>query len=132
MIYLLDTDTCIYLLESKAPGIAAHLRRLSPDDVGTTAITAAELHYGVQHSSRASENLDRLETFLRFLPQLPFDASCAQHYGELKQALARRGTPIGPMNLLIAATALTHDATLVTNNAREFDRVPGLRTENWL
>jgi tRNA(fMet)-specific endonuclease VapC len=132
LIYLLDTDTCIYLLEDKAPGITERLRNLGPEDVGTTAITAAELHYGAQHSARTAQNLARVEIFLRFLPQLPFDASCARHYGELKQSLASSGNLIGPMDLLIAATALAHDATLVTNNIGEFGRVLGLRTENWL
>jgi len=132
LIYLLDTDICIYFLEGKAPRVRERMHHLTPEDLGTTVITAAELHYGAQHSGRAAQNLARIETFLRSIIQIPFDASCAARYGELKQALASRGALIGPMDLLIAAIALTHDAILVTNNAREFERIPGLRTETWL
>jgi tRNA(fMet)-specific endonuclease VapC len=132
LIYLLDTDTCIYLLQGKAPGITERLRNLRPEDVGTTTITAAELHYGAQHSARTTQNLARVETFLRFLPQIPFDTACARHYSELKHALASRATLIGPMDLLIAAIAVSNEAILVTNNTREFSRVPRLRSENWL
>lgn len=96
-----------------------------------SSITCAELYYGVTHSARVAENARELETFRLDLDVLPFDKNAGRHYGEIRHALARRGQPIGANDLLIAAHARSVAATLVTNNAGEFGRVPDLQVENW-
>lgn len=95
-----------------------------------SAITASELYWGV-HKSGSARNLAALEKFLRPLTVLDYGLAAAQRYGELRAHLDRQGTPIGPLDQQIAAHALALDVTLVTNNLREFERVPGLRVENW-
>lgn len=132
-MYVLDTDVSIYLMERRHPALLTRFEsELSPSDMATTAITAAELRHGALKSLRVAQNLERLETFLVGLVVLPFDADASRFHAENRDRLRRRGTPIGTFDLLIAATALAHDATLVTNNTREFARIPGLKFENWL
>ena len=99
--------------------------------MGISAITYAELRFGVENSARVEENMDRLERFLLPLEILPFDAEAARHYGQLRHELKRAGCPIGSNDLLIAAHALALAATLVTNNVREFARIDRLRVEQW-
>jgi tRNA(fMet)-specific endonuclease VapC len=131
---LLDTDICIYLLNQR-PGFEAILRRLdgrAHGEVNLSAITLAELRFGIAASRRAGLNLPKLELFLASFEIVPFDDRSAAAYGPLRAHLQSRGTPIGPLDTLIAAHALALGANLVTNNAREFGRVPGLAVENWL
>ena len=97
-----------------------------------SAIAYAELRFGLARSTRRAENQERLEALCRGLDIVPFDEDAAVHYGEIRQELSRRGELIGANDLLIAAHARSRDATLVTNNEREFGRVPDLRIENWL
>jgi len=130
-VYLLDTDSCIYYLEGRAPELLERLKETAWDDLGVTAVTAGELRYGALHSARPNANLARVEAFLSPLTKVPFDDQAASHYARIKQALTAAGRPIGGFDMLIAATALANDATLITNNVREFSRVPGLRVENW-
>ena len=130
MKYLLDTDTCIYLINAQRARVASNFARIRPGDVAVSSIVAAELAFGVVKSG-SSRNGERLETFLSPLAIASFDLSAALAYGDLRAELERRGTPIGPLDLLIAAHALALDVILVTNNEREFKRVPGLRVENW-
>ena len=130
-MFILDTDICIYLMEGRAPHAFNRLHALTPDDVGTSAITAAELRYGAMHSDRPDANLLRLEDFIGPMMKLPFDDAAATRFGQLKQYLTARGTIIGGMDLLIAATVIATGDTLVTNNVAEFSRVPGLKLENW-
>lgn len=131
-MYLLDTDICIYLLNGKAPRAEARLRELDRDEVGVTAITVAELSFGAVHSGRPERNLARVEAFLAPLVRVPFDDAAAACFARIKQALTASGGMIGAMDLLIAATALAFPAVLVTNNTRDFARVPGLEMENWM
>lgn len=131
-LFLLDTDISIYLLNESLPAVTARLAGLPADQVGTTAITAAELRFGALNSGRPQQNLARVETFLDPLVQVPFDARAAVHFGNLKQLLSSQGRLIGTMDLLIASCALAIGGTLVTNNVREFSRVPSLNVENWV
>ena len=131
MKLLLDTDICIYAINKRATSVLERLRSYSVGDVGISAITFAELRYGVENSADAQANSQRLDRFLLPLEILPFDESAGRHYGEWRVALRRRGQPIGPNDLLIAAHALSLETTLVTNNVREFERVDGLRLERW-
>lgn len=127
---LLDTDTCIYLINRDRPQVLARLRRFHPTSIAISSLTLAELAWGVAKSG-SPRNRAALESFIASFTVLPFDANAAFAYGDLRARLQRAGTPIGPMDMLIAAHALALDLTLVTNNEREFRRVPELRIENW-
>lgn len=129
--YLLDTNICIDLIRGK-PQPLAHLRRHKVGSVAISSITLAELQYGVARSSDPERNRISLVTFVAPLEVLPFDDRAAAAYGELRAELQRVGRPIGPLDMLIAAHALAEKLTLVTNNEREFNRVTGLKVENWV
>lgn len=131
MKILLDTDICIYAINRKRPEILARIRDYRIGEVGISAITYAELRFGVENSRRAGENLDRLEHFLLPLEIVPFDVEASRYYGRIRTELKRAGCPIGANDLLIAAQARSLNATLVTNNVREFTRIRGLRVEQW-
>jgi tRNA(fMet)-specific endonuclease VapC len=128
---LLDTGICIYAINRKRPEVLARVRDYRIGEVGISSITYAELRFGVENSDRVEENMDRLERFLLPLEIVPFDADAGRQYGRVRTELKRAGCPIGANDLLIAAHALNLDATLVTNNIREFARVGGLRVEQW-
>lgn len=131
---LLDTDICIYLLNQRL-GFESILKRLDGREYGEislSAITLAELRFGIAPSRRRSLNLAKLELFLASFEAVPFDDRAAAAYGSLRAHLEAQGMPIGPLDTLIAAHALALCATLVTNNVREFGRVPALTLENWL
>lgn len=131
MSYLLDTNICVLLIRQKSPVVLAHLRQVAPPDVGVSAITVAELQYGVHKSSRPLENQRALDQFLLPLTILPFDNAAAAAYGPLRAALEAQGAPIGALDMLIAAQALGSGRILVTNNVREFARVAGLSVQDW-
>lgn len=131
-LFVLDTDTCIHLLNGSAPLAEQRLRHLPASQIATTAITVAELRFGALHSARSRDNLERAETFLAALRRLPFEDSAAAEFARIKQQLVSRGRPIGALDLCIAAIACAADGTLVTGNLREFRRVPGLSSESWL
>ena len=131
MKVLLDTDICIYTINRRIPGALERLRAYSLGDVGVSAITYAELRFGVENSARAAKNLELLERFLLPIEVLPFDAEAGRWYGRARMQLQRVGLPIGGNDLLIAAHALSLGVTLVTNNVREFERVEGLHVELW-
>jgi tRNA(fMet)-specific endonuclease VapC len=130
-LFLLDTDISIYLLNGRLPAVEQRLATLPGEQVGTTAVTAAELRFGALNSGRPQKNLARVETFLAPLTQIPFDERAAIEYGNLKRHLISTGQLIGIMDLLIAACVLAAGGILVTNNVREFSRVPSLNLENW-
>lgn len=130
MKYLLDTDTCIYLINERPKPVIARFRRHAVGDIGVSAVTVSELAWGVAKTGSA-RNRAALEAFLLPLEIAPYDHAAALRYGEVRADLARRGRPIGPLDTMIAAHALSLGATLVTNNVREFGRVPDLAIENW-
>ena len=130
MKFLLDTDTCIYAIKQDA----SVLRRLlseSRADIAVSVITEGELRTGAAKSSNADKTRRRVENFLRPLGILEFTSEDAASYAQIRSRLERAGTPIGPLDTLIAAQAVLRKLTLVTNNQREFSRIPGLRVENW-
>ena len=131
MIYLLDTNVCIQLLNGRHPSVIDRFRRHDPQDTVICSMVKAELLRGALRSQRVELNLQRLETFFAPLKSLPFNDACAEHYARIGADLFSRGTPIGPNDLIIAATALAHDTTLITHNISEFGRVTGLRMEDW-
>jgi tRNA(fMet)-specific endonuclease VapC len=130
-MYLLDTNACIRILNGTSPSLTDRLRAVPRSLVRLSSVVKAELLYGARRSSRVSENLRLLERFFDTIASLPFDDRCAEEYGLLREELDRAGTPIGPNDLLIAATARAHRAVLVTHNVREFSRVADLRLEDW-
>jgi len=129
--YLLDTNICIYVINVRAPTVLARFLAHEIDGLGISAITASELYWGLCKSGSV-RNRTTLDKFLSPLTVLDYDLNAAQHYGELRAYLEKQGTPIGPLDQQIAAHALALGITLVTNNVREFERVPGLRVENWV
>jgi tRNA(fMet)-specific endonuclease VapC len=129
---LLDTNICIELIRRRSPQVVARLRRRKIGTIGISAITLAELLYGVAKSSDPARNMVALAHFCAPLEICPFDHEAASSYGEVRTGLERAGTPIGPLDTLIAAHAMALNVSVVTNNEREFRRVRGLRVENWL
>lgn len=132
MKYMLDTNICIYLIKKKPPNVLHRLQSLRVSNVCLSSITLAELEYGVAKSQRREQNLLALTEFLSPLDILPFDEAAAREYGFLRYELEKAGTPIGAMDMLIAAHALSTGSVLVTNNANEFRQVKGLPLENWV
>lgn len=128
---LLDTDTCVYLINRDPPQVLMRLQTFPSSDIALSSVTAAELASGVARSA-SKRNREALTTFIASFQVISFDLDAAFIYGDLRAELQRRGTPIGPMDMLIAAHALALEVTLVTNNGREFQRVPGLHIENWI
>ncbi len=132
MIYLLDTNTCIRLLnEDRNSAVSRRLAMMQSGDVTICSVVKAELYWGAFRSSRQDSNLARLERFFTEFVSLPFDDQSAIIYGQIRAGLAASGTPIGPNDLFIASIALANNLILVTHNTREFIRVQGLRLEDW-
>lgn len=127
---LLDTNTCIYIINNRPPNVLERFRKYKAGEVGISSIAASELAYGVAKSGSV-RNRKALEMFLAPLKVLPFDSQCLWFYADLRASLEKQGLTIGAMDTLIAAHALSIDGTLVTNNLKEFARVPKLKLENW-
>jgi tRNA(fMet)-specific endonuclease VapC len=130
MRFLLDTNICIYALKQN-PLVLARLLAERPIDVGLSVITEAELRTGAAKSTSSTKTTRLLENFLRPLTVLEFTSDDAIAYSAVRAKLERAGTPIGPLDTLIAAQAVARKVTLVSNNEREFNRIAGLRLENW-
>ena len=132
MKYLLDTDICIYLIKKQPLSVLNKLRACQVGDVAISAVTVAELRYGASKSQRAQKNHEALDLFLAPLETLAFDESAAATYGEIRAKLEIAGRPIGPLDTLIAAHAMSLRVALVTNNVGEFQQVAGLNVERWV
>ena len=132
MIYMLDTNICIYYINKKAPQLIKKIHDCLNDGICISTLTIAELEYGVAKSAFPQKNADELRRFLSIFDILEFDGDAAICYGRIRANLERKGTPISSMDTLIAAHALARGQILVTNNIREFERVEGLRLENWV
>jgi len=129
-VFLLDTDTCIYALKQNRDVLQQLLSR-SRDEVFFSVITEAELRTGAAKSSSPVRTLRLVENFLRPLTIIEFTSQDAIHYAQVRARLENAGTPIGPLDTLIASQAVGRKLTLVSNNVREFRRVSGLHVENW-
>lgn len=132
MILLLDTNMCVYLIKHQPPEVLGRFEEHEVGDIGVSSVTAAELYFGARKSQRPSQNERALEQFLLPLVVAEFGHDAAAAYGRIRTALEQRGAPIGPLDTLIAAHAVSLNLTLVTNNVREFARVPNLEIENWV
>ena len=129
---MLDTNTCIYIIKRKPPHVIESFRQTEISQIGISSITLSELLYGVSKSSKPEQNKIALMQFVAPLEILSYDDEAAQYYGDLRTHLEKQGTPIGSLDMLIAAHALSIACTLVTNNTKEFSRIPNLKIENWV
>ena len=132
MSHFLDTNTCIYFLKGQHANVQKTLQSKRPQDVKIPAIVMAELLFGAEHSERTKQNRDIVVSFLAPYEVVPFDATAAEIYARIRSQLASSGNPIGPNDLIIAATVLAHQGVLVTNNQREFQRIKALKLANWI
>lgn len=131
MKYMLDTNICIYTIKHKPPEVIKNFLRHNPDERCISSITYAELMHGVEKSQAVERNRMAITLFLSAITILPFNQYAAEEYGKVRAELERKGTPIGPMDMLIAGHARAEELVLVTNNTREFFRVENLEVEDW-
>lgn len=131
MKYMLDTNICIYTIKHKPPEVIKNFLRHNPDEMCISSITYAELMHGVEKSQAVERNRIAITLFLSAITILPFNQYAAEEYGKVRAELERKGTPIGPMDMLIAGHARAEELVLVTNNTREFFRVENLEVEDW-
>ncbi len=131
LVYMLDTNICIYVMKTYPPAVRERFNALA-EQLCISSVTLGELYYGAEKSSRRAANLTAIEHFVARLDVLPFADKAAAHYGQVRAELERAGTPCGPHDMQIGGHARSEGLIVVTNNLREFVRMPGVRVENWL
>ena len=131
MKYLIDTNICIYIMNNRPVDVIKKFKQFNPGEIGISTITVSELQYGVSESTYRKENQHRLDEFLAPLEILAYSEIAARTYGDIRFQLENRGKPIGPLDLIIAAQALSQNLIMVTNNDKEFKRIKNLEVENW-
>lgn len=131
MKFMLDTNTCIYIIKQKPPKALKHFKAYSVGEIGISSIALAELRYGVAKSQHVQKNQEALDAFILPLEIVDFDEKAAKVYGEIRAALEKAGNLIGSMDMLIGAHALSLGLTLVTNNTREFKQIKNLKVADW-
>jgi tRNA(fMet)-specific endonuclease VapC len=129
--YLLDTNTCIRYINGRAPNIRTKMQTVKRSDIVVSSVVKAEMFYGAAKSRMPQQSLAKQVEFFSAFTSLPFDDRAASYYGEIRANLEKLGTPIGPYDLQIAATALAHNLILITHNTSEFSRIPNLNLEDW-
>ena len=131
LTYMLDTNICIYVMKNYPPNLLEKFNALA-EQLCISSITLGELHYGAEKSARRVDNLIAIKHFSARLEVLGFEAKAAAHYGQVRAELERAGVPCGPHDMQIAGHARSEGRIVVTNNMREFGRMPGIRAENWV
>ena len=131
MRYMLDTNICIYVIKHKPEKVFQKLQTIHPEDVCISSVTYAELAHGVEKSAAVEKNRLALSMLLANMEILDFDVDAADCYGKIRAYLEKKGTPIGPLDMMIAGHAQSLGYTVVTNNVKEFSRVADLKIENW-
>ena len=131
-MYLIDTNICIYLIMNRNESVRKRIEEEKPYQVAVSAVSAAELAYGAAKSRHIEQNRRVLRNFLSAFEIIPFDDRDAEQFGIIRALLEKQGQPIGVYDLEIASQGLARNMTVVTNNEKEFRRVPGLRVENWV
>lgn len=131
MKYLIDTNICIYIINKRPAAVIKKFKQFELGEIGISTITVSELQYGVAKSIYRKKNEVRLEEFLAPLEILTYDQTAARVYGDIRFQLEKRGRLIGPLDLLIAAHAISQNLVLITNNDKEFKRIKKLKIENW-
>ena len=129
---MLDTNVCIYIIKRRPQSVLRRFGLFPVGDIGISTVTLAELEYGAARSAQPRKNREALQQFISPLDITAFDKPATETYGRIRATLEKKGRPIGTMDLLIAAHALSLGVRLVTNNEKEFKRVPGLQVENWV
>lgn len=132
MNYLIDTNICIYIMNNQPPEVIQRFKSKDVGQIGISSITVSELYYGVSKSKYRKKNSTRLEEFLTPFEILAYDQKASKFYGEIRAQLEKSGDIIGPLDLLIAAHALSLNLVLITNNKKEFNLVKSLKIENWV
>ena len=132
MRYMLDTNICIYVIKHKPETVFQKLQNINPEEVCISSVTYAELVHGVEKSAAVEKNRLALSMLLANMEILDFDVDAADCYGKIRAVLEKKGTPIGPLDMMITAHAQSLGYTVVTNNVKEFSRVSALRIENWV
>lgn len=132
MKLMLDTNVCIYIIRQQPAAVLKRFLEYQIGDIGISSITLSELRYGVAKSTHQEKNAKALDEFITPLEVVSFDEEAARVYGDIRATLEKAGTPIGSMDMLIAAHAVSSGIPLVTNNAREFVRIPSLNLIDWL
>lgn len=132
MMYLIDTNICIYLIMNRNESVRKRIEEAKPYQVAVSAVSAAELAYGAAKSRHIEQNRRVLRNFLSAFEIVPFDDRDAEQFGIIRALLEKQGQPIGVYDLEIASQGLARNMTVVTNNEKEFRRVPGLMVENWV
>ena len=132
MIRLLDTNTCIYFLNRASEKVVQQFKKLLPSQIKLPSITVAELYYGAEKSKFKAKNQAKVKRFVSTFEIVSFDEKACTAYAKIRHSLERSGTPVGPMDLLIASIGLAYNFTVVTNNIKEFKRVKGLKLQNWV
>ena len=130
--FLLDTNICIYIQRQKPGEVLARFQKLKPGDAAISVITWGELQYGAEKSRQRKRALELLEEFKTFIPVLPIPENAGKTYGAIRASLESQGNPIGTNDMWLAAHAKAAALTIVTNNERELQRVPGLKVRNWV
>ena len=130
--YLLDTNICIYLIKKHPPEVLARFQQIQLKQLHIPTITLFELYYGIEKNNSQQRNLAALENFIAPLTVVDFTLDAAKKAAKIRNDLQKQGTPIGAYDIQIAAIALSYNMTLLTNNTREFERVKGLKLENWV
>ncbi len=131
MKYLIDTNTCIYIMNKRPADVIRKFKQFDPGEISISSITVSELQCGVEKSAHPKKNRLRLEQFMAPFKILPYDEFAAKTYGNIRFQLEKQGHTIGPLDLFIAAHALSQELILVTNNDKEFKRIKNLKVENW-
>jgi len=131
-LYMLDTDTCSYIIRERPIGVLEHFRKLAMEQVCISTVTYAELLYGVERSSSKRINRPIIDDFVQHLDVIEWDNAAAEQYGKIRTDLEASGKPIGAMDMMIAAHAKSIKAVLVTNNQKHFARIKRLKVENWV
>lgn len=131
MLYMLDTNICSYILKNHPASVKAHFDEVGSDALAISAVVLAELFYGAARHQKGIAIRREIDDFSSRLSVIPWDETAADHYGAIRAALEKNGTPIGAMDMMIAAHARSLGATLVSNNTRHFEKVPGLSIANW-
>ncbi len=131
MKYLIDTNICIYIMNQRPSVVIKKFKRFEPGEIGISTITISELQYGIAKSLHRDKNQKRLEEFTTPFEILAYDEAAARTYGDIRFQLEKSGRLIGPLDLLIAAHALSQGLILVTNNDKEFKRIKNLKVQNW-
>ena len=132
MMFLIDTNICIYIMNNHPPQVIQKFREIGAGNVCISSVTVSELQYGVFKSKQIKKNVKRLDEFLSPFEIISYDESASIYYGKIRSHLEKKGHVIGPLDMLIAAHAVSENLTLITNNEKEFKRVKSLKVENWV